>query len=162
MGTVMGTIFRSWRVFAAGCLLLAIPAVAAQNADNASFATDQADNSIIPAPSEEALIFTGQDERPLTPSKNGFREGVDSVVAGAKAFSSWLGPETWIALIAGFGLVGFVVRRSERVLRFEPRRDAIDRIDPPERPTAASAPDASTPPHSDSDPAPSLPQAPTE
>ena len=47
------------------------------------------------------------------------------------------------------------VRSSERVLRFEPRRDAIDRTDHPEDQKAASGPDASTRPHSGSDPAPS-------
>ncbi len=144
-------------VLAAACLMLCAPALAAEDADNGSFAAVEADNAIIPPPSEEALVFTGQDEKPLTPSRNGFRESVDDVVAGAKAFSTWMGPETWIFLILGFGLVGFVVRRSERVLRFEPRRDedVSRRTDRPEHRSAGSGPDASTPPHSDSDPAPS-------
>lgn len=153
-------------IFAAVGLLLAAPVTAA---DNGSFAVEQADannvSAVVPPPSEEALIFTGQDEKPLTPSRNGFREGVDSMVAGAKAFSSWLGPEVWIILIAGFGLVGFVVRRSERVLRFEPRRDDEEitrRKDRPEHRSAESAPDASTPPHSGNDPAPSARQDPVE
>ena len=122
------------------------------------------ENVALPSPSEETLIFTGRDEKPLTPSKNGFSDGVASVVSGAKAFSSLLGPETWAILISGFGLVGFVVRRSERVLRFEPRRDddASRRTGRPEDASAGSAPDASTPPHSGSDPAPSAPQAPVE
>jgi hypothetical protein len=146
-------------VIAAASLLFAQPARAADDVDNSSFAVEQAENASVPAPSEETLVFTGQDEKPLTPSKNGFREGVESVVASARAFSSWLGPETWIALIAGFGLVGFVVRRSERVLRFEPRRDdpATDRRDRPEDRSAAS-----DPAHSDSDPAPSARRDPTE
>jgi hypothetical protein len=164
MGRVTGTNTMRLGVIAAASLMLAQPALAADDVENGSFAIEQADNSAVPAPSEEALIFTGQDEKPLTPSKNGFREGVDSVVAGARAFSSWMGPETWIFLILGFGLVGFVVRRSERVLRFEPRRDddATDRTDHPEHPPARSAPDASTPPHSGSDPAPSARPGPVE
>ena len=151
-------------VLAAACLFIAAPVMAADDVDNGSFvvehADNAADNAIMPPPSEETLIFTGQDEKPLTPSRNGFRGGVDSVVAGAKAFSSWMGPEVWIILIAGFGLVGFVLRRSERVLRFEPRREEppIDRTGHPEDRSAGSVRDASTPPHSDSDPAPSAPQ----
>ena len=133
MGRVMATLTLRLRALAAACLLLTAPALAAEDADNGSFAAVEVDNAIIPPPSEEALVFTGQDEKPLTPSRNGFRESVDDVVAGAKAFSSWMGPETWVFLILGFGLVGFVVRRSERVLRFEPRRDdAIDQTDHPE------------------------------
>ena len=152
----MATLTLRLRALAAACLLLTAPALAADDAGNGSFAAVEADNAIIPPPSEEALVFTGQDEKPLTPSRNGFRESVDDVVAGAKAFSSWMGPEIWIFLILGFGVVGFVVRRSERVLRFEPRRDdAIDRTDRPEHRSAGSGPDASTPPRSDSDPAPS-------
>ncbi len=142
-------------VFAAAGLLLCAPALAANDSDNGSFAAVEADNVIVPLPSEEALVFTGQDEKPLTPSRNGFRESVDEVVAGARAFSTWMGPETWIFLILGFGVVGFVVRRSERVLRFEPRRDVTDRTDHPEDRSAGSDPDASSRPHSDSDPAPS-------
>ena len=157
-------------VLAAAFLVIAGPvhAAAADDVDNGSFVVEQADNAadnaIIPPPSEEALVFTGRDEKPLTPSRNGFRGGVDSVVAGAKAFSSWMGPEVWIILIAGFGLVGFVLRRSERVLRFEPRRDTdvTDRTDRPEHRSAGSAPDASTPPRSDSDPAPSARPDPVE
>ena len=133
----------------------ACPAYAVEEIEPGNFSSEQPDNSAVPAPSEEALVFTGQDEKPLTPSRNGFRGGVDSVVASAQAISSWLGPETWILLIVGFGVVGFVVRSSERVLRFEPRRDAIDRTDHPELAQVGSAPDASTPPHSGSDPAPS-------
>jgi hypothetical protein len=141
---------------AAAWLLAVSPVLAAEEADNASFVVEPPDNGVIPAPSEEALVFTGQDEKPLTPSRNGFREGVDSVVAGARTFSSWLGPETWAFLILGFGVVGFVVRRSERVLRFEPRRDdPIDRTDHPEDQLADSGRDASIPPHSDNVPAPS-------
>jgi hypothetical protein len=159
----MGTLTTRLGVFAAACLLFAQPVAAADDVDNGSFAVEQADNVIVAPPSEETLIFTGQDEKPLTPSGNGFREGVDSVVAGAKAFSSWMGPEVWIILIAGFGLVGFVLRRSERVLRFEPRReDPIDRTDRPEDRSVASGPDASTPPRSDSDPAPSARPDPVE
>ncbi len=135
--------------------LYACPAVAVEDIEPGNFAVEQTQNSAVPAPSEEALVFTGQDEKPLTPSRNGFRGGVDSVVAGAQAISSWLGPETWAFLIVGFGVVGFVVRSSERVLRFEPRRDVIDRTDHPEDRSAASGPDASSRPHSDSDRAPS-------
>ena len=134
----------------------ACPAYAVEEIEPGNFASEQPHNSAVPAPSEEALVFTGQDEKPLTPSRNGFRGGVDSVVASAQAISSWLGPETWILLIVGFGIVGFVVRSSERVLRFEPRRDdAIDRTDHPEHRSAGLGRDASTPPRSDSDPAPS-------
>ncbi len=150
---------------AAVALSLAMPVTAADDVDNGDFAVAEPQNgAAMPPPSEETLIFTGQDEKPLTPSKNGFREGVDSVVAGARAFSSWLGPEVWVVLIAGFGLVGFVVRRSETVLRFEPRRgdEPKRRTAPPEDRPAASAPDASTPPHSGSDPAPSAPPDPVE
>jgi hypothetical protein len=157
----MGTLTMRRGALAA-LLLLTTPVIAAEDVDNGSFAAKadngEADNSVVPTPSEETLIFTGQDEKPLTPSRNGFREGVDSVVAGAKAFSSWMGPEVWITLIGGFALVGFVLRRSERVLRFEPRRDDDDasrRTDHPEYRSAGSGPDASTPPRSDSDPAPS-------
>ena len=135
--------------------LCVCPALAVEDVEQSDFVVEQADNSAVPPPSEEALVFTGRDEKPLTPSRNGFREGVDSVFAGAQALSSWLGPETWLFLIAGFGVVGFVVRSSERVLRFEPRRDAIDRTDHPEDQKAASGPDASTRPHLGSDPAPS-------
>jgi hypothetical protein len=153
----MGTMIMRFGVTAAACLMLCAPALAVEDADNGSFAAVEAGNTVIPPPSEEALVFTGQDEKPLTPSPNGFRESVDEVVAGAKAFSTWMGPETWIFLILGFGLVGFVVRRSERVLRFEPNRDdPIDRTDHPEHRSAGSGPDASTPPHSDNDPAPSV------
>ena len=156
MGHVMGTTTLRLRIIAAACLFICAPTFAADDVDNGSFAVVQADNAIIPPPSDEALVFTGQDEKPLTPSRNGFREGVDDVVAGAKVFSTWMGPETWVFLILGFGLVGFVVRRSERVLRFEPRRDdAIDQTDHPEHRSAGAGPDASNPPHSDSDPAPS-------
>lgn len=154
-----GTMTMRFGVLAAASLMLCAPAFAAEDADTGSFATVEADNAIIPPPSEEALIFTGRDEKPLTPSRNGFRESVDDVVAGAKAFSTWMGPETWIFLIVGFGLVGFVVRRSERVLWFEPNRDdpredPIDRTDHPEHRSAGSGPDASTRPHSGNDPAP--------
>lgn len=142
-------------IIVAACLCIAAPVVAADDADNGTFVAAEESNSAVPAPSEEALVFTGRDEQPLTPARNGFRQGVDDVVAGAQAISSYMGPEIWLILIGGFGLVGFVVRRSERVLRFEPRRDVIDRTDPPEHRSVASAPDASTPPHSDSDPAPS-------
>jgi hypothetical protein len=149
-----------------GALLLALtfsgPVLATEDVDNSSFATDLAENATAPLPSEEALVFTGRDEKPLTPSRNGFREGVDNVVAGARAFSSWLGPETWVFLILGFGVVGLVVRRSERVLRFEPQREPIDRTNPPEHRLAESGPDASTPPHSGSDPAPSARRDPIE
>ncbi len=146
--------------FAALCLLVAGPVRAADDADNSDFTVVESDNAIIPPPSEEALVFTGQDEKPLTPPRNGFRGGIDNVVAGARAFSSWMGPETWMILIGGFALVGFAVRRSERVLRFEPNRenprdDPIDRTDHPEHPKVASGPDASSPLHSGSDPAPS-------
>ena len=164
----MGTKMTRFGLIAAGCLLVAQPVRATEDVDNGSFAVEQADNAadnvIVPPPSEETLIFTGQDEKPLTPSRNGFREGVDSVVASAKAFSSWMGPDVWIILIAGFGLVGFVLRRSERVLRFEPRREEppIDRTDRPEHRSAGSGPDASTRPRSDSDPVPSAPQDPVE
>ena len=120
---VMGNPIIRFAALAVALVACPPPAIAANDVDNGSFAGIEANNATVPPPSEEALIFTGQDEKPLTPSKNGFREGVDSVVAGARAFSSWIGPETWIFLILGFGLVGFVVRRSERVLRFEPRRD---------------------------------------
>ncbi len=139
----------------AALLLCAAPALAAGEPDNGNFVVEEPTNSIVPAPSEEALVFTGQDEKPLTPSRNGFRESVDEVVAGARAFSTWMGPETWIFLILGFGVVGFVVRRSERVLRFEPRRDVTDRTDHPEDRSAGSDPDASSRLHSGSDPAPS-------
>lgn len=140
----------------------ACPALAVEDVEQGNFVVEQTDNSAVPPPSEEALVFTGRDEKPLTPSRNGFREGVDSVVAGAQALSSWLGPETWVFLIVGFGVVGFVVRSSERVLRFEPRRDAIDRTDHPEDRTAASGRDASTRLHSGSDPAPSARQGQAE
>ena len=136
-------------------MLWACPALAVEDVEPSNFTVETTGNSVVPPPSEEALVFTGRDEKPLTPSRNGFREGVDNVVAGAQAISSWLGPETWMLLIVGFGVVGFVVRSSERVLRFEPRRDTIDRTDHPEDRTAASSPDASTRPHSGSDPAPS-------
>lgn len=151
-------------VLLAALLAGGLPAGAADGVDDESgFVLNESGNSAAPRPSEEALIFTGQDEAPLTPSGDGFRDGVESVVSGAQAFSSWLGPETWAILIGGFALVGFAVRRSERVLRFEPRRDPVtDRTDHPEDRSAGSAPDASTPPHSGSDRAPSAPQAPTE
>ncbi len=150
-------------VFAAACLFIAAPVIAADDGDNGNFVVAEDANSVVPPPSEEALIFTGQDEKPLTPARNGFREGVDSVVSGAKTFSSWLGPEVWAIVIAGFGLIGFVLRRSERVLRFEPRREGpIDQTVHPEHRSAGSGPDASTPPRSDNDPAPSAPRDPTE
>ncbi len=164
MEAVLRTLVLRFGMLAAIGFLLVAPVTAADDVDNGSFAVEQADanqaGAVVPPPSEETLIFTGQDEKPLTPSRNGFRGGVDSVVAGAKAFSSWMGPEVWIILIAGFGLVGFVLRRSERVLRFEPRREEppIDRTGHPEDRSAGSVRDASTPPHSDSDPAPSAPQ----
>lgn len=162
MGT---TTFRLGLV--AAWLVVACPAIAAEDVDNGSFAAiAEPDNAIVPPPSEEALIFTGRDERPLTPSKNGFSEGVDSVVSGAKVFSTLMGPETWAILIGGFALVGFAVRRSERVLRFEPRRDAEEtssrRTVHPERSQAGSGRDVSIPPRSGSDPAPSAPPAPIE
>lgn len=156
MGRVIGNRKIRFGALAAALALCAVPLAAADNVDNGSFAAEQEGNSVLPPPSEEALVFTGQDEKPLTPSRNGFRGGVDSVVAGARAFSSWMGPETWIFLILGFGVVGLVVRRSERVLRFEPRReDPIDQTDHPEHRSAESVPDASSRLHSDSDPAPS-------
>ena len=152
---VMGNPIIRFAALAAALLACAPSAIAANDVDNGSFAVIEANNATVPPPSEEALIFTGQDEKPLTPSRDGFRGGVDSVVSGAKAFSTWMGPETWIFLILGFGVVGFVVRRSERVLRFEPRRDVTDQTNHPEHRSAGSGPDASTPPHSGSDPAPS-------
>ena len=153
----MGKVVIRFVALAAALLLTATSAIATEDVDNGTFTVEQPDNAVISPPSEEALIFTGRDERPLTPSKNGFANSVDSVVSGAKAFSSLMGPETWIILIVGFGLVGFVVRRSERVLRFEPRRDddATRRTVHPEHRSAGSTQDASTPPHSGSDPAPS-------
>ena len=156
MGHVMGKSIHRFGALAAALLWFANPAIAADDVDNGSFVVADADNRIVPPPSEEALIFTGQDEKPLTPSRDGFRGGVDTVVSGAKAFSTWMGPETWIFLILGFGVVGLVVRRTERVLRFEPRRDDVtDRTDHPEHRSAESGQDASTRPHSDNDPAPS-------
>ena len=151
----MGNPTIRFAALATALVACAPPAMAAEDVDNGSFAGIEANNATVPPPSEEALIFTGQDEKPLTPSQDGFRGGVDSVVSGAKAFSTWMGPETWIFLILGFGVVGFVVRRSERVLRFEPRRDVTDQTNHPEHRSAGSGPDASTPPHSGSDPAPS-------
>ena len=166
MGAVMGTPILRVYAAALACLLLAPPVHATEVVDNGSVAAQDnvADNAIAPPQSEEALVFTGRDEKPLTPSKNGFADSVHNVVSGARAFSSLLGPETWLILIGGFGLVGFVVRRSERVLRFEPRRDedTTRRTDRPEHHSAESGPDASTPPHSGNDPAPSAPQAPVE
>jgi hypothetical protein len=119
----LGITIMRFGMFAAACLLIAVPVIAADDVDNGSFVVADNANNAMPTPSEEALIFTGQDEKPLTPARNGFRQGVDNVVAGARAFSTWMGPETWLILIGGFALVGFAVRRSERVLRFEPRRD---------------------------------------
>ncbi len=149
---------------AAVALLGAGPVLSAEDNETGNFSIEQNQSSAVPPLSEEALVFTGRDEKPLTPSRNGFRESVDNVVAGARAFSSWMGPETWAFLIVGFGVVGFVVRRSERVLRFEPRREAaaIDRTDHPEGHSAASDPDASSRPHSGSDPAPSARQGQAE
>jgi hypothetical protein len=154
-GLDTGTTIMRFGTFAAACLFIAAPVIAADDdLDNGSFVVGDNANDVVPAPSEEALIFTGQDEKPLTPARNGFREGMNSVVSGARTFSSWMGPEVWVIVIAGFGLIGFVLRRSERVLRFEPRRDPIDQTDHPEHPTAGSGPDASTRPRSGSDPAP--------
>ena len=160
MERVTGTRTMRGGAFAAAWLLAATPVLAVENDDEVSFATENvASNAVVAPPSEEALIFTGRDERPLTPSKNGFAHDVGNMVSGAKAFSTWLGPETWIILIAGFGLVGFVLRRSERVLRFEPRRDGdvTRRKDLPEDLSAASDQDASSHPRSGSGRAPSAP-----
>jgi hypothetical protein len=110
------------------------------------------DNSIQPELSEEGRIFTGQDIKPLTPDN--FSTRVDGAIAGAKSFASFLGPEIWALLIAGSGLVGFVIRRTERVLNFDTEKTSR-RTDPPEDRSAGSARDASTRPHSGSDPAPS-------
>jgi hypothetical protein len=136
--------------------LLALTAAVPAHAADAVVAEDVSsihyDNSIQPELSEEGRIFTGQDVKPLTPDN--FSTRMDDAIAGAKGFASILGPEIWAILIAGFGLVGFVIRRSERVLKFD-TEDASRRTTPPADPPGDSAPDASTPPHSDSDPAPS-------
>ena len=85
----MGNPIIHFAVLAAALLACAPPAIAANDVDNGSFAGIEANNATVPPPSEEALVFTGQDEKPLTPSRDGFRSGVDSVVSGAKAFSTW-------------------------------------------------------------------------
>jgi hypothetical protein len=117
------------------------------------------DNSIQPELSEEGRIFTGQDVKPLTPDN--FSTRMDGAIEGAKSFASFLGPEIWALLIAGFGLVGFVIRRTERVLNFDTEKPSR-RTDHPEHSKAGSGPDASNPPHSDSDPAPSARPDPVE
>jgi len=132
--------------------LLAAPALAAEPVDDEFFTENEAAN-IIPAPSEEALIFTGEKVRPLTP-KPTFSQRMEGVIAEAKTITSILSPTIWAILIAGFAFVGLILRKSERVLHFDP--DAPSRRKAhPEDASAGSDPDASTPPHSGSDPAPS-------
>lgn len=140
---------------AAACLSLGASAWSAEPVDEEFFTENEAVN-VIPPPSEEALIFTGEKVTPLTPSPT-FSQRMDTVLAEAKTFTSFLSPTIWAILIAGFALVGFVVRKSERVLHFDP--DAVSRRKArPEDASAGSAPDASTPPHSGTDPAPSAPR----
>jgi hypothetical protein len=154
---VIRTLFLRLGLTAALALFVASPGAAQEAGDNSIVAEEPGnapDNTIVPPPSEESLIFTGQDVKPLTPDNSGFSAQVDSVIDNAKAISSIMGPTTWAILILGFGLVGYALRRSERVLKFDTEK-ASRRTDPPEHRSAGSGPDASTHPHSDSDPAPS-------
>lgn len=146
-------------LFAAASLSVVMPALAIETTDGNVIAL--ADNAGVPLPSEDALIFTGQDVKPLTPDNSGFSADVKSVIADAKAISSIMGPTTWAILIGGFALVGFALRRSERVLHFDTEA-ASRRTDPPEDRSADSAPDASSRPHSGSDPALSARRDPVE
>ena len=143
---------RALRLASVFALVVAAPARAVDPVTEDTASSIHYDNSIQPELSEEGRIFTGQDVKPLTPDN--FSTRMDGAIAGAKSFASFLGPEVWALLIAGFGLVGFVIRRTERVLNFDTEKTSR-RTDRPEDRSAASTPDASTPPHSGSDPAPS-------
>lgn len=142
MAALLGTVYATY----------APAARAAATADPDDLASIHYDNSIQPELSEEGRVFTGQDVKPLTPDN--FSTRMDGAIAEARSFASFLEPEIWAVLIGGFALVGFVIRRSERVLKFD-TEDASRRKAPPASTPAASDPDASTPPRSDSDPAPS-------
>ena len=135
---------------------LATEAVAPDN-----FAAENQSDVTLPTLSEEGRIFTGEDIRPLTPTDRSFSHRVESAIADAKSFASFMGPETWAMLIGGFALIGLAIRSSERVLHFDPDARAR-RKGRPETPMAASDPDASTPPRSGSARAPSVPPDPVE
>lgn len=140
-------------------LLLAAPAYADGENGNVLVATEG--NVAAAELSEEGRVFIGEEpENPLAPQPT-LSARMDTAIQDAKDFASIMGPETWALLIGGFALVGYAIRRSERVLNFDTER-ASRRTTPPEDHSAGSAPNASTPPHSDSDPAPSAPRAPVE
>ena len=140
--------------------LLAMPALAQNTEPGGNFIAVDDDNAAQPELSEEGRVYTGQETPPLTPDN--FATRMSDAIADAKAIASFMDPKIWAILIAGFGLVGFVIRRTEHVLKFDTEAGASRRTTPPEDRSAVSAPDASTPPHSDSDPAPSAPRAPVE
>jgi hypothetical protein len=133
-------------------LLLAGPAHADDEDGNLVLTAET--NAAAPELSEEGRVFSGEEpENPLAPHPT-LSARVDTAIQDAKDFASFMGPETWAILIGGFALVGYAIRRSERVLNFD--TDAASRRkDRPEHRSAGSGPDASIPPHSDSDPAPS-------
>lgn len=140
-------------------LLLAAPAYADGEDGNALVAAEG--NAAAAELSEEGRVFAGEEPaNPLAPHPT-LSARMDTAIQDAKDFASIMGPETWALLIGGFALVGYAIRRSERVLNFDTER-ASRRTTPPEDRSAGSAPNASTPPHSDSDPAPSAPRAPVE
>jgi hypothetical protein len=140
-------------------LLLATAAYADDEDGNLVLTAES--NAAAPELSEEARVFSGEEPaNPLAPHPS-FSARVDTAIKDARDFASFMGPETWAILIGGFALVGYAIRRSERVLNFDTER-ASRRTIPPEDRSAGSAPDASTPPHSDSDPAPSARRDPVE
>jgi hypothetical protein len=133
-------------------LLLAGPAHADGEEGNALLTAQT--NSTAPELSEEGRVFTGEEPaNPLAPHPT-LSTRMDTAIQDAKDFASIMGPETWAILIGGFALVGLVIRRSERVLDFDTER-ASRRTNPLEDQQEDSAPDASSPPHSGSGPAPS-------
>jgi hypothetical protein len=136
-------------------LLLAGPAHADGEEGNALLTAET--NSTAPELSEEGRVFTGEEPaNPLAPHPT-LSTRMDTAIQDAKDFASIMGPETWAILIGGFALIGLVIRRSERVLDFDTER-ATRRTNCPEDRPGDSAPDASTRPRSDSDPAPSARQ----
>jgi hypothetical protein len=133
-------------------LLLAGPAHADDEDGNLVLTAET--NAAAPELSEEGRVFSGEEpENPLAPHPT-LSARVDTAIQDAKDFASFMGPETWAILIGGFALVGYAIRRSERVLNFD--TDAASRRKGrPEHRSAGSGPDASIPPYSGSDPAPS-------
>jgi hypothetical protein len=142
------------RRFALALLPLLLAGAAHADGEDGNVLLAAQSNSATAELSEEGRVFTGEEpENPLAPHPT-FSARVDTAIKDARDFASIMGPETWAILIGGFALVGYAIRRSERVLNFD--TDAASRRKaPPEHHSAGSGPDASSPPHSDSDPAPS-------